>query len=1242
MRLLVLLFLISGGVAYSQEYKRMMHDPTVNFYDACAAAEAYFATHGKGKGSGWKGYQRWKAENEPRFYPSGDRSNVDPHFASKAYAYFIQNNPVPKNLFPGGWRDLGPYDANNITSHYAPGIGRVEAFYVEPSNENHIYLGSRSGGFWYTTDGGSTWENSTDYMSATGVNAIAASPTHADSVLINLRNASNGASYGIYRSTDGGANWTQTLFNPGNLGWGGLGTNDQIYRIAYHPTIPGRVFIGCSNGLYRSDDDLQTWTHVFSNGQFTDINFHPTDPNKIYVYDTDGDYTTENALLISSDGGLTFVSGNDAVGNNNAGLYISTSPDCPNCVYVASSNGVWRSTDEGVNFTFLTNPSESCGGFAVSDVDTSYMVYGYVDLMATANGGQNFQQRTWWANGNPDTTYIHADMRWADCINGNFYVATDGYLAMSPDNGLTWVRISDGTGIRENYAMGVSQSNWEVSMSGSQDNGTSILLESGWVEWNGGDGMEAVIQPLNDSWMIGSWQYGTRNRTKDRGLTRHGVGTPQQGTWVAPMLMDPNHQMRIYHFSDSVFRSEEFGTGWTYRGTPGTGDIHRADIAENNSNIILVTRSGTLYKSYNGGETFGFLLGLPGYFIQDVAFDPNDDNTIIVVYARYQNDGQKVYVTHNGGGSWTNITHNLGNIPLRSVAIDHSDASNIYVGGEIGVYTMPMGGTAWTAYNANLPSVSVNDLEIQWGSNTIKAATWGRGLWEYHLVGRTNYPAILTTEITDPPTDIAPAVGNPQDVTSVISYANTLSSVYVAWSIDNPTYDSVIPMVNTMDSTWTTQWPIPTYPPGTDMYFKVYAVGASGDTTETYKFHYEIRPSCVSNGNMSWQTAVTLVDFESISRASGKTQPYTDYSETDTTIVQQGVVYPLNVHVNTDGNYTVHARVWIDWNQDYDFDDAGETYELGSAQNTADGPVSNVPMGITIPANAALGKTTMRVSARYNQVAGPCDTGYDGEVEDYALIVQPICYPTSDSVVAEACSTYISPEGNTYTSSGNYVDSLVTSFGCDSVIYTNLTIHNPTSSSMSVATCDSFSFNGQTLYSSGNYVFSLYDVFGCDSIVTLDLTITSASATVVQSGGVLETNAVGTYQWIDCQNGPIPGATGQQFIPSYNGQFAVVVTQNGCVDTSACIAYDVAGIINLQPGFFSLVPNPTDGQFTIHFGEVQGELSVEIRNELGQIVDQFSEVGVTEIEHELNEASGVYFVTVIANEYNRTVKLIVD
>ena len=866
MKKLLLILLVVAFIPFNsfcqRDYELMFNDYSINFYDVCNKADEYFKENDKNiRGSGWKKYQRWRNANEYKYYPDGNRKNIDPYFTVNSYKDFISNNFSPVNLL-NGWKELGPVIVDSCNGGYNPGLGRVVCFYVDPANEDNICLGSRSGGFWKTNNGGNTWDNSTDFLFASGVNTIDASPTNSDSILINVQDASNGISHGIYRSIDAGDTWNVTNFNPTNLGLGGLGSYFYISRIAYHPTIPNLIFIRTSAGLYRSDDNLQSWSLIPTS--ISKFEFHPNNPNIMYAY-------SGNSFYISNDAGSSF---NLQSTMPVAPSFISLSSDCSNCIYLLSSyDGMWKSLDQGVNFTFMDSciiPSYANwkGGFAVNDIDTSNIIYGGTEIMASIDGGQSFNMTTYWNLGSSihgggsysyrlqnSLHYPHADLRCAKNINGTFYVGTDGFLSKSIDNGNTWKILSQGTAIRENYKLGVSQSNTYRSISGSQDNGSSIKHKDTWIEFYGADGMEGLIHPLNHDWMISSLQNGGRRRTKDGGISGNGI-TCQNGAWEAPITYDPNDQMRIYDFGADIYVSEDFGSNWIYQGSPFTSYINQSAIAENNSDIILVSSGGVIKKSIDGGINFSDISNnLPGDHITDIAFDPNNDEIIIITYATWQNNGDKVYLTTDGGNSWNNITYNLGNMPIHSVVVDHTNSSNIYVGAEIGVYTKAMNSNLWSLYNPLFPNTTVEELEIVYGSNTIKAATWGRGLWEFDLVGRSSFPSILTNNISDMPTDSFPMANTDQYVTSVISYNSILSSVFVEWSINDDTITNIIPMVNIQDSTWVSQNPILNNSVFNRVYFKVFAVGNNNDTSETYQFMYKIRPDCYSPASAVFSTS---------------------------------------------------------------------------------------------------------------------------------------------------------------------------------------------------------------------------------------------------------------------------------------------------------------------------------------------------------------------------------------------------
>jgi len=977
-------FITSHNVVLSQSvsYKDMMMDNSYNFYEVVDAANNYFDLNGKGKGSGYKIFERWRSENESKYFPSGNRSNVNHYLPQEAYSEFVgsQYNLKHKTSFPNGWVELGPWDANNVTSHYSPGIGRVETFWVNPNDNNHMFIGSRSGGFWRTNDGGANWENTTDFLVASGVPVLAVNPNNINEVLISVEHGGAGYTHGIYRSTNGGATWSISDFNPTNLGWGGLGDNEHIYKIAYHPNVANQVFICSSKGLFVSNDNLKSWTSPF-NGRTTDVDFHPTKNTTIYAYR----YNSPDAsrIKISTNGGNSFSNGGSLPNNDNKRVYLSISPSEPSHIYAASTNNVYKSTNEGSSFTALSNPNSSGLAFAVSDVNTNNMIYGYVDLFASTDGGLTFTQKTEWANQND--AYIHADLRIAQCINGTFYVGTDGYFAKSDDNGNTWTRLNDGTAIREFYAVGLGQGNYDLNMAGSQDNGSSILNKNGWVEWNGGDGMEAIVHPLNYDWMIGSWQYGTRNYTHNGGLNRRGCGNPDGGSgkaaWEAPFLQNPQNSMQVYHLSDTLYAGNNFGRQWQFKSDPNIGVIGEAAIAETDSNVIAIARNNQIRITNNGGESWTNIEnGLPGYYVRDIAFDPRDENRIIVVYNRYQNDNKKVYISNDQGATWQNITYNLGNMPLRTVVIDHSDSCYIYVGGEIGVYYKSKSATQWTLYNNNLPNVTVKDLEIHYGSNTLRAATWGRGLWEYTLVGRNNYPSITHTNISNTPTDDLPKDGVDQYITSIIKSDQTLSEVKVLWNVNNFSLDSSLTMENIGDNIWKSTKPISSNNLGEHIYFKVIAKTESGNQSETYVFDYLTREFnyCIPATNGAGSDYINFVKLESIENSSDQ-EFYGDFTAQSTEL-ELGKEYTIEV-----GMFYVFDQdsvtAWIDFNRDGEFTDKEQIIftELNNTDKKATGL-------FTVP-NEALTDKNLRLRVRsqyFTNPMSPCENT-PGEVEDYTV-----------------------------------------------------------------------------------------------------------------------------------------------------------------------------------------------------------------------------------------------------------------
>ncbi|HTF05638.1 MAG TPA: T9SS type A sorting domain-containing protein [Bacteroidia bacterium] len=237
------------------------------------------------------------------------------------------------------------------------------------------------------------------------------------------------------------------------------------------------------------------------------------------------------------------------------------------------------------------------------------------------------------------------------------------------------------------------------------------------------------------------------------------------------------------------------------------------------------------------------------------------------------------------------------------------------------------------------------------------------------------------------------------------------------------------------------------------------------------------------------------------------------------------------------------------------------------------------------------------------------------------------------SMNAVTCGNYTSPSGNVYTTSGTYMDTIPNAAGCDSVITIGLTVNSPTASSNLVFSCFSYtSPEGNVYTASGTYLDTIPNVAGCDSVITLDLTIGTVDVTTTLSGATLQSNASGaTYQWIDCANGNaiIPGETNQAFSPSVNGNYAVIVIQAPCVDTSACVIVLSVGINASAQNEISVAPNPTNGNFTVTQNNAFASATVTVFDVQGKIVAQQSNVSGSNITIDIaDQPAGVYFLEI--------------
>lgn len=171
-----------------------------------------------------------------------------------------------------------------------------------------------------------------------------------------------------------------------------------------------------------------------------------------------------------------------------------------------------------------------------------------------------------------------------------------------------------------------------------------------------------------------------------------------------------------------------------------------------------------------------------------------------------------------------------------------------------------------------------------------------------------------------------------------------------------------------------------------------------------------------------------------------------------------------------------------------------------------------------------------------------------------------------------------------YSAPGVYADSTIAD---DDIEYITVQVGNATYSSTSITACDSYTSpsGSYTWTSSNTYLDTIANVAGCDSILTINLTINSADAsTTTTSSGSISASATGaSYQWLDCDNSfsLVPGETSQLFTPVVNGNYAVSVAQNGCIDTSACVSVMDVGVNEFNQMQIDVYPNPVQSELTV-------------------------------------------------------------
>ena len=302
----------------------------------------------------------------------------------------------------------------------------------------------------------------------------------------------------------------------------------------------------------------------------------------------------------------------------------------------------------------------------------------------------------------------------------------------------------------------------------------------------------------------------------------------------------------------------------------------------------------------------------------------------------------------------------------------------------------------------------------------------------------------------------------------------------------------------------------------------------------------------------------------------------------------------------------------------------------------------------------------------------PSTAGCDSIVE-YTLWFEPSFY---NEYVETHCDSYTwNATGETYTQSGTYVKEEKTQWGCDNIKTLYLTINNSETNTINKIACDSYTWNDETYYEDGNYIQYFSNTLGCDSTVTtkLDIEYTPSIAHMsgpdyVLSGNNFQINIydycitldnprcqVDSVVWnIDCHRWVINpydnGFCCKLYVTSYESErvtlTATAYNRCGTTEQEIKILSTFQNVEEIQDRIeVDIVPNPNNGQMTMHLQNVQGETNIKVYNTSGVLVDELNTIvddNADDIVYSMkNIAEGIYFFRISNKEQVVTKKIVI-
>ena len=682
--------------------------------------------------------------------------------------------------------------------------GRIADIVTHPENSNVWYVAVGSGGVWKTENAGTTWSPIFDDQSTYSTGCITLDPSNPSTVWVGSGENVGGrhVAYGdgIYKSTDDGKTWKNM----------GLKNSEHISEIIVHPDNSDVVWVavqgplwskGGERGLYKTTDGGANWKQVLDNNEWTgvtDIMVDPRNPQIIYAATWDRHRTVAalmgggpgSGIHRSDDGGNTWRKLTNGLPSSNMGkIGITISPQQPDVVYAAieldrTKGGVYRSANRGESWTKMSNTVSGGTGphyyqelyASPHEFDRLYLMN--VRVLTSGDGGKTFSQLPE-RNKHSDNHAIVFKKEDPNYI----MLGTDAGIYESFDSAKTWRYIKN-LPLTQFYKVAVNNAEPFYHMfGGTQDNGSAGgpsatderegIANKHWYKTLFADGHQSATDPVYNDIIYAETQQGGLHRVDLTTGEQVSVqpqaraGEPHERfNWDAPILVSPHNPARLYFASYRVWKSESRGDDWE----PISGDLTRNEEritlpimgrqqswdnawdvgAMSNYNTITSlsespiqegllyagTDDGFIQVSENGGDSWRAIpvtnLGLPARsFVNDIKADLYDVNTVYVALDNHKEGdfNPYLYKSSDKGLTWKSISNN---IPKRTLVWrmvqDNVKKNLLFAATEYGVYTSLNGGDSWQKLPGT-PTISFRDITIQKRENDLVAASFGRGFF---------------------------------------------------------------------------------------------------------------------------------------------------------------------------------------------------------------------------------------------------------------------------------------------------------------------------------------------------------------------------------------------------------------------------------------------------------------------------------------------------------------------------------